>query len=413
MAGPAGWVLAVASLLAVAVALTTALTRRSVLRRFEAALNSGVGELDSALARARELVEAREAASNGATAQLAEVLDAFSHGVLLYDRNQKVTFANAAGSAYVDARHSLALVEATIGELLDAAVPGRVERRLDVAGPPKQTFDIAVLPLDERGFVVVVEDVTARRRLEDVRRDFVANISHELKTPVGAIALLAETMTGEEDPALLSRLSVRLHHEAMRVGRTIDDLLLLSQIEADAEQVRGPASVRHVIAETLARVATTAEERGIDFVVDDPPPDLCAVGDRRQLVSALYNLVDNALKYSEDGSVVRVGATGVGEWVELAVVDRGIGIPARDLERIFERFYRVDKGRSRRTGGTGLGLAIVRHIVGNLGGSVTVRSCEGEGSTFTLVLPRYREAGGPSDERRPGASLDERPPTEG
>src|SRR5690606_1981159 len=136
-----------------------------------------------------------------------------------------------------------------------------------------------------------------------------------------------------------------------------DDLLLLSRIEADEELVRGPTRVRDVVAEAHARVATMAEERHITIEVDEPDEDLTVTGDARQLVSALYNLIENALKYSEDGSVVHVRTAVADAHVQIAVEDHGIGIPARDIERIFERFYRVDKGRSRRTGGTGLGLA--------------------------------------------------------
>jgi two-component system sensor histidine kinase SenX3 len=233
----------------------------------------------------------------------------------------------------------------------------------------------------------VIDDVTDRRRLEAVRRDFVANISHELKTPVGALGLLAETLLSEDDPAVARRLAERLLDEAFRVGRTIDDLLALSQIEADEVGLRDEVPVHLFIAEAVERVRPAAEQHDISIQVEEPAARLVVLGDRRQLVSATYNLLDNAVKYSDPGSTVEVRARTDGQWIELSVEDHGIGIPRRDLERVFERFYRVDRARSRETGGTGLGLAIVRHVASNHSGEVRVESREGEGSTFTLRLP--------------------------
>jgi two-component system sensor histidine kinase SenX3 len=219
-----------------------------------------------------------------------------------------------------------------------------------------------------------------------VRRDFVANISHELKTPVGALSLVAETLEDEDDPVVVGRLSRRMRAEAERLGRIIEDLLDLSRIEAEESPRRDPLEVPLVLAQAIDRLRPSAEHRGIHLDVAEPE-GLVIRGDRRQLVSAVHNLVDNAIKYSEDASSVQVTVSHDNGWVELAVADHGIGIPSRDLERIFERFYRVDRARSRDTGGTGLGLAIVRHVASNHGGEVTVQSHEGEGSTFTLRIP--------------------------
>jgi two-component system sensor histidine kinase SenX3 len=232
-----------------------------------------------------------------------------------------------------------------------------------------------------------VEDVTERRRLESVRRDFVANISHELKTPVGALGLLAETLVTEDDPAVARRLAERMLTEAFRVGRTIDDLLELSRIEADEVASREDVAVRTIVGEAVDRVRGAADQRDIDIQVDPMPDRLGVVGDRRQLVSAIYNLLENAVKYSDPGTSVRVRTSTDGRMVGLSVEDHGIGIPRRDIERVFERFYRVDRARSRDTGGTGLGLAIVRHVANNHHGEVSVESDEGHGSTFTLRLP--------------------------
>ncbi|HEX6476204.1 MAG TPA: ATP-binding protein, partial [Acidimicrobiales bacterium] len=237
------------------------------------------------------------------------------------------------------------------------------------------------------GIVAVLEDVSDRRRLEAVRRDFVANVSHELKTPVGALSLLAETLLAEHDPEVSQRLAGRIQFESLRVNRIIEDLLDLSRIEAEEHPPREPLLASLIMAEAVERVRSAAEQRSVKLLVDEPEPPVTLMGDRRQLVAALNSLLENAVKYSDEGSSVEVFGRANGGWVELVVRDQGIGIPSRDLERIFERFYRVDHGRSRQTGGTGLGLSIVRHVANNHQGLVHVDSREGEGSTFTLRLP--------------------------
>ncbi len=261
---------------------------------------------------------------------------------------------------------------------------------LDLFGPPRRSLVISATPLPSAsglGALAVIEDVTERRRLEAVRRDFVANISHELKTPVGALALLAETLLNEDDAAITQRLAERIVTESFRVGRTIEDLLELSRIESGELPRREPVPVNLVVAEAIERIRPAAEQAGIDLVVREPNRRFAVFGDRRQLVSAIYNLLDNAVKYSDAGSAVEVFAATDGREIDISVRDHGIGIPGRDLERVFERFYRVDQARSRQTGGTGLGLAIVRHVTQNHDGSVRVESRPGEGSTFTLCLP--------------------------
>ena len=255
------------------------------------------------------------------------------------------------------------------------------------------------MPLDDPesgGAFLVIEDISERQRLDSVRRDFVANISHELKTPVGALGLLAETLLDEDDPEVSRRLIERMQREAFRVARTIDDLLQLSQIEASEPPEREVVGVDLLIDDAVDRTRAAADMRSVDLVVTDAPADLAVVGDRRQLVSAIANLCDNAVKYSDPHSKVELRARRAGPWVEIDVIDQGIGIPARDQERVFERFYRVDRARSRDTGGTGLGLAIVRHVVQNHDGEISVSSREGDGSTFTLRLPA-----GPADAPHP------------
>ena len=239
--------------------------------------------------------------------------------------------------------------------------------------------------------IAVIEDVSERRRLEEIRRDFVANVSHELKTPMGALGLLAETLVSEPDETVAKRLASRIHTEAFRVSRIIDDLLDLTRIEAEEAPPREPVLVYLVMAEARRAGAAAADHRSVKIQIEEPPDSVAILGDRRQLVSAVYNLLENAVKFSYDGGAVEFSAKLVGGDVDIRVADHGVGIPARDLDRIFERFYRVDQGRSRQTGGTGLGLSIVRHVAANHQGHVEVESREGEGSTFELIVPAQSE----------------------
>jgi len=223
--------------------------------------------------------------------------------------------------------------------------------------------------------------------VESVRRDFVANVSHELKTPIGALALLAETLGSADDIGVMQQLADRVVREADRLSRIVDDLLDLSTIEAQEAPTREPLPVRVLIAEAVDLVQASADAAKVPLHVAPEPPDVDLYCDARQMRSAIVNLLDNAIKYSSAGSPVEVGACVRDDRVAIIVRDHGIGIPSRDLERIFERFYRVDRARSRDTGGTGLGLSIIRHVAQAHGGDVTVQSREGEGSTFTLSLP--------------------------
>jgi len=336
--------------------------------------------------------------------QLAQALDSMDMGVILARADSTVVFRNSAADVFVAARHGKALVEAATQELLAQALAGRAaEREIELFGPPLTSFVVRAFPLTTTidrargpiGALALVEDTTERSRIDQVRRDFVANISHELRTPIGAMGLLAETIHGEDDPETVERLSGRMVDEAERVSRTIDDLLELSRIEFGDDTHIDELAVEEVVDEAVGRLRAAAEQREvtIDVLIRGNPR---IRGDRRQLVSALFNLIDNAVKFSPPHRPVVVDAQIVGDAVTLSVTDAGIGIPARDLDRIFERFYRVDRARSRETGGTGLGLAIVRHVASNHGGDVTVSSREGDGSVFTLVLPCAPTAPSPS-----------------
>jgi two-component system sensor histidine kinase SenX3 len=324
--------------------------------------------------------------------RLTAALQAVSDGVMVVGRDGRVLVCNAAASRFSGARHSDAVAEQAISELLDQALLGQpAERELILFGPPRQTLHLRAFPLPQdgspSGAVAFVRDVTEARRIESMRRDFVANVSHELRTPIGALAVLAETIAAGTDAEVTARLSERMVSESERLARIVEDLLDLSIVEAQERAGREPLPVTALVGDAIDQVRWAAETAGISIDASEVSANLRVECDRRQVVSAIFNLLDNAVKYSESGQPVEVSAEQRGERCAIAVRDHGIGIPSRDLERVFERFYRVDRARSRQTGGTGLGLAIVRHVVQNHGGEVTVESHEGEGTTFTLLLP--------------------------
>jgi two-component system sensor histidine kinase SenX3 len=327
---------------------------------------------------------------------MVEVVEGWRSGVIVSDRNGDIVYRNPSARALAGT-HAGVLVDEAIERHLRRASRGTpTEEIIDLYGPPRQVVFVSAAPTADGGAYAFVEDVSERRRIDAVRTDFVANISHELKTPVGALAVLAETLADEDDPATIRRIADRMLEEAHRAARTIDDLMELSRIELGGEHVRDGVDTGDVIRAAVERVAEIARRREITIDWLDRDQSATVTGDRRQLVSAVGNLVENAVKYSEVGGLVQIRSRVVGPWNEFMVIDQGAGIPNRDLDRIFERFYRVDKARGRDTGGTGLGLSIVRHVATNHGGDVQVSSREGEGSTFVLRIPTTSAADHPS-----------------
>ena len=245
---------------------------------------------------------------------------------------------------------------------------------------------------DRRFAVVFVHDQSDYARMEAARRDFVANVSHELKTPVGAMALLAEALLASADDAeTVRRFAEKVLIEANRLGDMVAELIELSRLQG-AERLPNVADVEvdSIVSEAISRHKVAAENADIE-VRTDAPSGLKVLGDQTLLVTALANLVSNAIAYSPRGSLVSISRRRRGDNIEIAVTDRGIGIALEDQERVFERFFRGDKARSRATGGSGLGLAIVKHVAANHNGSIGVWSKPGTGSTFTLSLPMYRD----------------------
>jgi len=315
-------------------------------------------------------------------------LDSLPSGVVIAGADGTVLFKNTAAKSISGVRHIDVLVDEAVESMVATAVTNEAQhRRFETAGSPSRAFDIRTKRLANGRIVATVEDVTEQSRIDTVRTDFVANLSHELKTPIGGIAALADTMSGETDPAVIERLTARIVDESYRLSRIVDDLLDLSRIEFGGADDWEPVTVTDVVNEVVARMQHEAKRAGV-AIEAKCVAGVRVVGDRMQLVSALQNLVSNAIKYSGDGKKVQVEVQATPELVSIIVVDQGIGIAAKDHQRIFERFYRVDRARSRATGGSGLGLSIVRHVVSNHGGTVSVVSEEGRGSTFTIVLPR-------------------------
>jgi two-component system, OmpR family, sensor histidine kinase SenX3 len=325
-------------------------------------------------------------------ALLVQAVDKASQGLVVCDSEGRVVLRNAPARDLLNARDGDFLAEKAIEAALGRALGGSFhEETLDLYSPTRHTLEIRAYPIGDTnppaGAVALVDDVSELRRLEAVRRDFVANLSHELKTPLGALSLLAETLDDEEDPEVVARLTARVGAEATRFARIVDDLLDLSRIEAGGAGRLSLVTFSAIVSESVEGFREPAAARSIRLEVGPVDSGLYVMANRRDLVSAVSNLVDNAIKYSEPGAAVYVEAGRQGERACVWVRDEGIGIPRRDRERIFERFYRVDRARSRWTGGTGLGLAIVRHVAAYHGGDVAVDSVEGEGSTFTLCMP--------------------------
>jgi two-component system, OmpR family, sensor histidine kinase SenX3 len=377
-----------------------------------AALGAGAG---AALVRRRSNATSPPAQAPRPTLP-EQIIGALHHGVVVVDRDERVVTVNSAAELMgVTAGDRLAVAE--LANLVRTATDTEqaTQRDFDLtggrAGRGPGALSAAAVPLIEVAaggrprvvaVVLLLEDITEQHRLEAVRRDFVANVSHELKTPVGALTLLAEAVQeAADDPDAVQRFAGRMQHEGARLGRLVRELIELSRLQG-AEPLPGgaPVPVLGILEEAADRTRLAADRAGISVRVSCPS-DLVVGGKENQLAMAVANLIDNAVAYSAPDTRVAVSARCIDEdgqqLVEIAVSDQGIGISESDIARVFERFYRVDPARSRETGGTGLGLAIVKHVATNHGGSVSVWSSEGAGSTFTIRLPRVNPAKGSSD----------------
>jgi two-component system sensor histidine kinase SenX3 len=272
----------------------------------------------------------------------------------------------------------------------------RIEIARGPIGAGKREFEVSVSPLNDEGMVLVlISDQSEARRIDAVRRDFVANVSHELKTPIGALGLLSEAILGAKDqPDAVVKFASRMQMEAKRLTDLVQEIIDLSRLQSsDPLQKAFDVEASDVVREAVAQAALSAESRKITVEIGEIE-DATVIGDRDQLIMAVLNLVENAINYSPENTKVSVVVKVKQELLEISVTDQGIGIAEDELARVFERFYRVDPARSRMTGGTGLGLSIVKHVALNHGGDIKVWSKEGVGSTFTLQLPIARSSEG-------------------
>jgi two-component system sensor histidine kinase SenX3 len=324
---------------------------------------------------------------------VATVLSVLRSSAVVVDDRDVVVKASAPAFAMGFVRGT-SLVSAELGELVREVRRDGQIRETELIVPrssgPARNVTARVAPLGSRLVLALVEDRTRERRVEAVRRDFVANVSHELKTPVGAIRLLAEAVQdAAEDPEAVQRFANRMLTESDRLAHLVQQVIELSRLQGD-EPIESPVPVplEDVIAVAIDTSAMDAGARDIS-VISEAEPGLVVLGNEEQIAAAVANLVANAVAYSDPGSKVLVTSKAVDGFVEVSVVDQGIGIPEREIDRIFERFYRVDPARHRSTGGTGLGLSIVKHVAATHGGDVRVWSVEGQGSTFTLSLPQH------------------------
>ncbi len=266
---------------------------------------------------------------------------------------------------------------------------GSIEIARGPIGQGKRELKVSVTPLTEDGLILVlISDESEARRIDAVRRDFVANVSHELKTPIGALGLLSEAILGAKNqPEEVVRFATKMQSEAKRLAELVQEIIDLSRLQSsDPLQRAFPVEIEDVIREAVDQAQVSSESRRISIEVG-AIQDATVIGDRDQLIAAVHNLVENAINYSPENTKVSVTSKLNSGLIEISVADQGIGIPESELGRIFERFYRVDPARSRATGGTGLGLSIVKHVALNHGGDVKVWSQEGVGSTFSILLP--------------------------
>jgi two-component system phosphate regulon sensor histidine kinase PhoR len=372
--------------LAIGVIVGAAVAALILTRRYRTGLEDTVRRFE----RTTELHEEKERDAEQRSDLQANILDAMEEGVLLIRSEGPPLFSNVAiarhlGSAPTSAEAIRPLELArTVGRSFETR---QVQRAEVETGSPSRWLRVTALPVDGDAVLVVIRDVTQARRLTAMRTDFVANASHELKTPVASIRAAAETLRAGaiNDPPAANRFTEQLERESIRLTRIVADLLDLSRLETGSEGDE-LVDLDAIVKDEIERLDGSALERGVALhahALPVPP----VRGSARDLTLLVDNLIDNAIRYTPSGGRVAVDVESSDDHVVVRVHDTGVGIPQRDLPRIFERFYRVDHARSRETGGTGLGLSIVKHVCENHGGGITVDSELGRGTTFEVRLP--------------------------
>jgi len=370
-----------------------------ILSRLEIASQSKVAS--RALYRGVRGLERRLEDAEQATNRLRSAAERTDVGVLISDAAGEIVYANPAARAVMEGNLGDAVAATRIVSLLERVQATGIEEDvdLDLYTPVRRVVRLRAVPIVEGagaeesdGAVGYIMDLSSIRRVEAMRSDFLTNAGHEMKTPLGALSVLAETIADTDDPETRRRLAERLRSEARRMANVVDDILALADIES-IETPFAPVRVGAVVEDAIERVAVLADEVGGRVLATGNGLATIVNGNRNQLVSAIVNLLDNALKHSGSAAdrSVEVDVRRQDDQVSIAVRDHGVGIPAAHLERVFERFYRVDRGRDRTAGGTGLGLAIVNNVARTHGGSISVESVPAEGSVFTMLLPLSKE----------------------
>jgi two-component system, OmpR family, sensor histidine kinase SenX3 len=390
------------------VSVVSALLLAAVVTLLALVIGVGIGAGLTPRIIERKQRRATEKAGITVSQMLAHIVSASPVGIVVVDTYRDVVYSNVrarelglARDRLLDDRAWLA-AERTLatGEDVEVDLSPRKRQNPGRSGLSVRGH-VRLLTEDDRRFAVVyVDDQSEHARMEATRRDFVANVSHELKTPVGAMGVLGEALLASaDDPDTVRHFAEKMVAESHRLANMVGELIELSRLQG-AERLPDlePVDVDTVVAEALSRHKVAADNADI-AITTDAPTGYRVLGDQALLVTALANLISNAIAYSPNGSPVSISRRRRGENIEIAVTDRGIGIAKADQERVFERFFRVDKARSRATGGTGLGLAIVKHVAANHNGSIRLWSQPGTGSTFTLSIPAYPDTEDHSDER--------------
>ena len=341
-----------------------------------------------------DTVEFNSTTAYGLEPKLIDLLELSSNDYIIVNNNEEVTAASK-GVLNIGLIKNNRITSETIRKHIRNA-RRKAEPIEDEVAIPKGSITsgfherrVRVNQIGQDGTVaVLIFDDSEARRLDAVRRDFVANISHELKTPIGGISILAEAISeGSDDPILVKNFAERMHIETNRLSNLVQEIIDLSRIQdQNTTQNSEKISLKKLIEEAIYQSKIRAEKRHVEiiFACDE---DIDYVADRKQLLMAISNLIENAINYSPERTTVSVVLRKIDEVAEIVISDQGVGIAEVELDRIFERFYRIDSARSRETGGTGLGLSIVKHVISNHGGDIQVWSVPGTGSTFTVLLP--------------------------
>jgi two-component system sensor histidine kinase SenX3 len=348
------------------------------------------------LVKAKSEPEQPNPTSNSSRNLILKLIQSLPDIVIWVDGDNKIKYASEVALSLNIAREDKIQIEAletliSIARKIDEPLIRKVKAKRPL-GIAKLNLDTWVMRLERGEVLLWAQNNSVVSRVETMRRDFVANISHELKTPVGALSLLAEAIEESgKDSESIQKFAKRIGPETKRLTNVIRDIIDLSQVQSDDPlATANPVEVDRVINDAVDAVQLLADLNSIE-IAQVNEPDVKIVGDEYQLVMAIRNLLTNAITFSPINSRITVGAKLKDGVVEITVSDQGIGISLENQSRIFERFYRVDPARSRSTGGTGLGLAIVKHVCENHGGEVSVWSVQGQGSTFTMKFPQMEE----------------------